>query len=167
MNAIPPPFEGLHIKPDANSRAATPPPFKSTQRQDEVVAVPMPILFLLPDGTIANYSVCERPLAMGSSTDCDIYVPDEGTSECFARLSLRSGRVYIQNEGTLSDAKVNGNNLPASTSVLLEPGDKVQLGCWHAEIRFLQPTGRPSDQDPSMDYSFEWDRRGGRRRWGC
>lgn len=165
MNAIPPPFKGLHRKPDANSRAATPPPFKTTRVQDEVVAVPIPILLLLPDGTMANYCVCERPLAMGSSADCDIYVPDDGTSACSARLSLRNGRVYIQNEGALSDARVNGNNLPASTPVLLESGDKVQLGCWHAEIRFLQPAGWPSDQDPSADHSFEWDRRGGRRKW--
>lgn len=66
-----------------------------------------------------------RPITIGRSTDCDIYLPDRQVSRFHARVSWRGDSYQVEDLGSKNGTHVNGQDVTEPT--LLQDGDELQI----------------------------------------
>src|SRR5260221_5689743 len=78
---------------------------------------------------------------IGSAPEAEICVADELVSARHALLTLQEGHALIEDLGSASGTRVNGQPVRASTR--LWPGQKIQLGGASIQFRRLKSTPQP------------------------
>lgn len=116
-----------------------PPPFRgtSTDRGPSQVVVQL----LQAGEELARIDLSVTPLVLGSSSDCDVSVPEPSVSRHHARLSLKQEVVHIEDLGSTNGTTVNGETFAGLQP--LSSGDILQLGEWRVEIRIERPNEIP------------------------
>ena len=66
-----------------------------------------------------------RPITIGRSNDCDIYLPDRQVSRFHARVSWRGDSYQVEDLGSKNGTHVNGQDVTEPT--LLQDGDELQI----------------------------------------
>jgi len=75
-----------------------------------------------------------RPIVLGRDGDCTVVLDhDDHASRHHARISVRDGRVVIEDLGSTNGTIVNGARIDREHH--LEPGDRFQIGGFVAEVR--------------------------------
>ena len=78
------------------------------------------------------------PLTIGRDDTADLTVPFEGVSRQHAELSVHTGSARLRDLGSTNGTAVNGTEI---SEVVLEPGDRIQLGSVEFEFRIESRTG--------------------------
>ncbi len=77
-------------------------------------------------------------LSIGRDESADLTVPFEGVSRRHAELSVQAGAARLRDLGSTNGTAVNGAEI---SEVVLEAGDRIQLGSVEFEFRVESQTG--------------------------
>ncbi len=77
-------------------------------------------------------------LTIGREDTAELTVPFEGVSRRHAELSLQAGTAHLRDLGSTNGTAVNGAEI---TQVVLETGDRIQLGSVEFEFRLESRSG--------------------------
>jgi len=93
------------------------------------------VLVLKPDTMKGQHIEFDgRPIVLGRDGDCTVVLDhDDHASRHHARISVRDGRVVIEDLGSTNGTIVNGARIDREHH--LEPGDRFQIGGFVAEVR--------------------------------
>ena len=76
---------------------------------------------------------------LGRARNCDIRITDRSVSRGHALIERKGESYFLQDIGSRTGTKVNGQLLEAGTSHPLSPGEQISLGT--VDLTFLDPTG--------------------------
>lgn len=77
-------------------------------------------------------------LSIGREDTAELTVPFEGVSRRHAELSIQAGSAHLRDLGSTNGTAVNGAEI---TEVVLEAGDRIQLGSVEFEFRVESGSG--------------------------
>jgi len=86
-------------------------------------------------------------LTIGRDDTVELTVPFEGVSRQHAELSIQAGSARLRDLGSTNGTAVNGAEI---SEVVLEPGDRIQLGSVEFEFRIESQTGLAELRDRAL-----------------
>lgn len=98
----------------------------------------MPVLVGIDEQTTGIVVAVEGTVAIGRGDTLAVCVPFEGVSRRHAELSVEGGEVRIRDLGSTNGTAVNGAEV---AEVVLQPGDRIQLGSVEFEYRIESRAG--------------------------
>jgi hypothetical protein len=133
-------FDHLRIEPDPDAgrtfvelaREAKPPP-------------PMQVRVLRNDQLELQRPFLPPSMVVGRDLTCELLLDDPSVSRRHARLSWKRGRFWVEDLGSANGTTVNGKRINRTN---LDPGDRVGLGIYEAELS--APQAPASDLKSTM-----------------
>ena len=108
-----------------------------------------PYLKLLNRREHLNFKVEEsytldKDLSIGRVADNNITIADPFLSKRHAKLSVRKGNVYLEDQNSKNGTFLNGKRLERGIEAPLQDGDKIRLG--NIEFLFIKAQSEPQSK---------------------
>ena len=92
-----------------------------------------------PDAESALLPVTHFPCVVGRHTACDLFLGHPMVSRRHCALSLRDGRVWVEDLGSRSGTRLNGEPLAGARP--LKDGDRLEVAHLPFRVRLAEPVG--------------------------
>src|SRR4051794_18238710 len=79
-------------------------------------------------GEVTDMVVTDGRFYIGRSTDCTVAIRSASVSRQHLMVKNKSGKVWIEDQGSSNGTSVNGEALQGKRLVPVSPSDKIMLG---------------------------------------
>src|SRR5258705_9050935 len=99
------------------------------------------LVFLENDTETSRVTLGAGEFVIGRDTACEVVIANDAVSRRHARLTINESSVFLEDLDSADGTFINGRR--AEGRVLLEPGQRVNLGVVAFEARWAPPSVKP------------------------